>query len=240
MSLRNLSYLLLSLTCFTGVCAASTLTVDLDPSGRYLNPLEFVDVNGNVTGYAGVIQATLDGTTVLDVFCVDLYHDVSPGTVYTYTAYNVNDPASTSFSPNIAQAAWLVVNEMPLVNAASASDQPVYGAALQLAIWDVIHDGGDGLSAGQIQQQTSVAPDANSAAAYTLASTWITASQGQSAYNAAVLMNVDGPTASQTFITAKAGTTFSLVSTPEPATMCLAGAGLLLVGLVGRRKAQRS
>jgi uncharacterized protein (TIGR03382 family) len=239
MSLRHLSYLLLSLTCFTRVCTATSLTVAFDPSGRYLNPLEFVDVNGNVTGYAGVIQATLDGTTVVDVFCVDLYHDVSTGTVYTYTTYSVTDPASTSFSPNIAQAAWLFVNEMPVVDAASASDQPVYGAALQLAIWDVIHDGGDGLSSGQIQQQTSVAPDPNSAAAYSLASTWITASQGQSAYNAAVLMNVGGPTASQTFITAKAGTTISVASTPEPATMFLAGAGLLLVGLSGRRKAGR-
>ena len=82
MKQRYLSYFLLGLCAAPGAHAATSLTVDFDPAGRYVYPLEFVDVNGNVNGYAGVIQATLNGTDLLDVFCVDLYHDVSPGITF--------------------------------------------------------------------------------------------------------------------------------------------------------------
>ena len=168
------------------------------------------------------------------MFCVDLYHDVSPGITYTCTACAVSGPTLSSFSTNVEQAAWLYVNELPVFNAAPTSEQSVYGAALQLAIWDVIHDGGDGLSAGTVQQQTSPAPDPNSAAVYALASTWIADSVGQSSTDATILMNVNGPTASQTFITSSGGMVAAL-STPEPVTMGLVGAALLLVGLVRKR-----
>lgn len=234
MNRRYLSYFLLGLCTVAGAHAATSLTVALDPAERYLNPLEFVDVNGNVTGYAGVIQVTLDGTDLLDVFCVDLYHDVSPGITYTYTAYAVNDPSLSSFSTNLEQAAWLYVNELPVVNAAPASEQGIYGAALQLAIWDVVDDNAGGLSAGSIQAQTSPAPDPNSAAAYALASTWIADSTGQSSTDATILMNVNGPTASQTFITSSAAMV-DVFATPEPGTMALVGAALLIVGLARKR-----
>jgi len=62
MKQRYLLYFLLSLCAAAGAHAATSLTVDFDPAGRYLYRLEFVDVNGNVSGYAGAIQATLDGT----------------------------------------------------------------------------------------------------------------------------------------------------------------------------------
>jgi PEP-CTERM motif len=237
MSPRNSFYFLLSLSLAASAQASSSLTVNFDPAGRYLSPLEFVDANGNAQGYAGVIQVTLNGNELLDVFCVDIYHDVSPGVTYTYNTYSVTDPVAASFSPNILQAAWLYVNELPVVDAAPTAQQGIYGAALQLAIWDVIHDGGDGLSAGTVQAQTSPTPDPNSAAASALANTWIADSVGQTSTSATLLMNVAGPTASQTFITASSlPLTQSVSPVPEPATMGLAGAVLLLIGVAGRRK----
>jgi hypothetical protein len=212
--------------------ATSILTVDFDPQGRYLNPLSFSAVNGPKTGYAGVISATLDGQH-LDLFCVDLYHDVSPGVNYTVNIWAPNDPAAQAYSLNLGRAAWLYLNYLPVVNA--AVDKDVEGAALQLAIWDVIHDSGDGLATGTIKLDAGTT-NAASQNSYGYTAQWITASSGHSINNAAVLINVGGPNASQTLLAAVP----NAVPTPEAATFGTMGTALLVLGLVGRKRLQRA
>jgi hypothetical protein len=240
MSLRVIRFLLLSLGFSAAAQATSTLTVALDPSLRYLNPLEFVDVNGNTTGYAGVIQTTLNSSQILDAFCLDLYHDVSPNTTYHYNVYAPNDPSSQAYSTNVGRAAWLYVNFLPVVNAATGNNKGIDGAALQLAIWDVIHDNGNGLTSGTIRMQTSPTPDNNSSAAYGLATTWITASAGHTSNGAAILINGGGPSVSQTLITNVSALSASNLNSPEPEMMGLVGAGLLTVGLVSKRISEKT
>lgn len=48
-------------------------------------------------------------------------------------------------------AAWLMQTFLPVVNAAMGSTRQIDGAALQLAIWDTIHDGGDGFAIGRVR-----------------------------------------------------------------------------------------
>jgi hypothetical protein len=206
------------------------LVVSLDNQGRYLDPVNFIDKNGPASGYAGVFLATLNGTTTYPVFCVDLYTDINPGVAYNVNIYAPNDPAVVDFSSNVPQAAWLYNTYLPQVNA--ASNKNVYGAALQLAIWDVMLDGGNGLTSGTFQKDPTVT-DPNQLAAYTLAASMIQASQGQSMLNAAVLLNVAGPNGSQTLITA-AG---ALDPAPEPSTLVLISVGLLGVGVLKHRRA---
>ncbi|MEO8024994.1 MAG: PEP-CTERM sorting domain-containing protein [Bryobacteraceae bacterium] len=213
----------LPLLLLTGVstqtAAAGTLFVTVDDQGRYIDPFRFVDKNGPASGYAGVFLASLDGSAQFPVFCVDLYTSISPGVGYSVNALAPNDPAAVAYSTHLSQAAWLYVTYLPQVNA--ASNKAVAGAALQLAIWDVIHDGGDGLLSGTIQINPSITNSTNIAAT-TLAATMIAAAQGQSLLNAAVLMNVSGPGGSQTVITGAPA--FDQV--PEPSALSLLGLGL--------------
>lgn len=90
------------------------------------------------TGFAGVINATYEGSA-LPFFCVDLFTGISYG-----------DYSSTPVFPrpwhNEDRAAWLYLHALPTVTTA------VQGQALQLAIWDIVHDNGDGFTLGRIQQ----------------------------------------------------------------------------------------
>ena len=88
--------------------------------------------------YAGVIEARYDGTDITPVFCVDLFTNIS---IDTYES----DPILPRFNLNEDRVAWLFKNMIHLVQ------DPTAGMAIQVAIWDIIHDNGDGANAGRIQ-----------------------------------------------------------------------------------------
>jgi hypothetical protein len=208
------------------------MTVAVDPSGRYLNPLTFLE-NGVVTnGYAGVIQTTFAGGATFDALCLDVFTNINPNTTYVVNTLTPNSPTAQSFSANVGRAAWLYVTEMPLVNA--SANKSAQAAALQLAIWDVMTDNGDGLSAGRIQGATG--QNAATQAIYSQASAWIAASAGQGSNVAAVLINIGGPTVSQTLITSSGA--LSAGSTPEPGSLALMGSGLAAFGMLFRKRAK--
>jgi len=114
---------------------------------------------GNVD-YAGVIAITLTDTITSsfwnrDTMCAQLFTDISPGTQYGTT---ILSPAAVP-DMNLPRAAWLVDNALlPVDNANYVSQLPpsdwvtnaAQGAGLQLAMWDIIIDGGDGFSLGNV------------------------------------------------------------------------------------------
>ena len=170
----------------------------------------------------GVLNVAFDGSLQLqDAFCVDRFRYISNG---NYTV-NVSVPSTVN---NGNRAAWLLHDILPQINAAPVgTQQRNLAAALQMAIWDIIQDGGDGFTAGRIRQSTSVAHPTDSVI-LSLANTFITQSNGHAYTNALVLSNVNVNSYTQRLIVDQ--------GVPEPSTWALALTGLLWAGL---RRAKR-
>ena len=122
------------------------------------------------TGFAGLINATFEGTPMA-FLCVDLFTNIGYG-----------DYSSTPILPralrNEDRAAWLYLYALPNVTTV------VQGQALQLAIWDIIHDGGNGFSLGRVQQSAG-----SSAAVIQAASDYLVVSLGKSSFAASIYLN---------------------------------------------------
>jgi hypothetical protein len=172
--------------------------------------ITFLANGAEITGYAGGILVRLDDGGTLDFYCVDLFHDITIGT------YTVNKLAPRPVF-NEGRVAWLLDT---LLASISTPDQ---GAGLQLAIWDIVHDNGDGFSTGLIRS------DANTnAAVLGFAQADEALSLGKSTQAGLVLENVAGRNAVQTLEGA----------IPELSTLPLVacGLGLLAFGRFGRRR----
>ena len=169
----------------------------------------------------GVLNVAFDGSLQLqDAFCVDRFRYISNGN------YTVNLSAPSTIT-NGNRAAWLLHDILPQINAAPVgTQQRNLAAALQMAIWDIIQDGGDGFTAGRIRRSTSSSNPTNSII-LSLANSFITQSNGQSYTNALVLSNVSVGSYTQRLI---------IDGVPEPSTWALALTGLLWAGL---RRAKR-
>ena len=122
---------LLVLLAATSASANTIILTGLD-GGLGLNTT-FNDYGTNVTAWVGGIDVTVDGYPRV-FYCVELTVSIYvPG---TYTS--VLDFADTD---RLKRVAWLMANQQP----ASATA----GAGLQLAIWDILEDGGDGFDVGK-------------------------------------------------------------------------------------------
>ena len=170
----------------------------------------------------GVLNVAFDGSLQLqDAFCVDRFRYISNGN------YTVNVAAPSTVT-NGSRAAWLLHDILPQINAAPVgTQQRILAAALQMAIWDIIQDGGDGFTAGRIRRSTSNAHPTDSVI-LSLANTFITQSNGHAYTNALVLSNVNVNSYTQRLIVDQ--------GVPEPSTWALALTGLLWAGL---RRAKR-
>ncbi|MCX6608830.1 MAG: PEP-CTERM sorting domain-containing protein [Acidobacteria bacterium] len=167
--------------------------------------------------FAGIIFAEYANSPV-SLFCVDLFTDVGIET------FSVN-AGSVDLVLNGRRASWLMQTYLPLI---ANADQ---AAAVQVAIWDVVHDGGDGLTNGALQG------GATPTSVVQLAEQYIAASSGQGTTAGGIFTHVDGPTARQQLMapgnfTAAA---FGFV-VPEPATYLAMGSGLLILGLARRKR----
>jgi len=134
--------------------------------------------------YAGRYQGNLNGAPV-NIFCVDVTHSIHAGDSYTAnTQYHITDAAgplsggyyqgglasaittndlgSVTVTPAQAahrssEVAWLSDN---FLNASSFSNSINTNVtdnltAINLSIWDIVRDGGDGLSAGQLRAENT-------------------------------------------------------------------------------------
>ena len=145
-----------------GLCEATTLVATVDPArGEYNLWFNEHGADGGATQayFAGALFLDLnaDGSDYYrETLCVDLYTNIFVGQTYGTSVVTPDSVPGHSLN----RVAWLAENALlPTQNVSflSALDKPDWvaspaqGAGIQLAIWDVVVDGGDGFSAGQVE-----------------------------------------------------------------------------------------
>ncbi len=198
--------------------AASTMTVRGLGYHEYPVPLALDGFTPrNVV--AGEIMVTLEGDNLL-AYCIDLFTGLG---FQTYST-TLGDPLGFSGG---GRAAWIYDRYAADVETNASA------ASVQLALWDVVHDGGDGLGRGRIQLAASA-----SGILRTVAEDMIDASAGQSSDRATILYNLSlaNGARAQTLITSRRGPVPDIPheEVPEPATFWLAGGALAGLYWLGR------
>lgn len=209
---RYLSTLIPSLAlafCFQPTVAkADTLSVTGTGYGLYGVP-----VTADMGAWAVQIFVTIDNRPYT-AYCVDLFTNI------TFASYNTTPSNPDTLPPWGTRLAWIYSTYAPLV--ASAADPNAAAGALQLALWDVRHDGGDGLDQGIIQLDTSYRTMSPGSAILSAANAIVLASQGKSSHQASILHNFSfNGTPAQDLITDGSWPE----PTPEPSTVAMMGAG---------------
>jgi hypothetical protein len=214
-------FLLLSLLT---LCPALANTIIIVGADNNLGENIYLRENStNESAYAGGIDVRVDGYARV-LFCVDLFVNISTGT------YNsVLDFADT---PNLKRVAWLLNNEYP-TNA-------ITGAGLQLAIWDIMSDNGDGFTSGLVRKSTST-QNPTDPTVLADAIQYEALSVGKSSTSAIVYQNysIPGGTAVQTLIGRWPTDGGPVAETPEPAALVMILSGLALIGLGRFRRGRR-
>lgn len=191
------------------LASASDLFISGFATGKFRFVFTSFDGTSPITNtQAGAMSATLDGIQSFDAYCVDSLHAPLIGSSYPVTATALPNAGLA----NSARLAYLYETFAPTVDNADK------GAGLQLALWDVLVDNGDGLSAGQFRA-SSVTTTMNQAAAY------LSSSVGHSG-SATWYQGVPGANQPQGLIGAN--------PVPEPAS--LATLSIAAVALLRRRR----
>src|ERR1700690_639753 len=225
--------ILVLLAC--GLSAATTLVATVDPARGEDNV--WVNEHGADGGatqayYAGVVLLDLNANGsdyYRDTLCVDLYTNMTVGQTY---GTGIVTPSGVP-GRDLNRVSWLIDNALlPTQNVSFLSTlekedwvaSPSQGAGIQLAIWDIAVDGGDGFSAGQVE----AASDANNPTAPDVLK-WAKFYEDQSAGKSAALAFVYKTFSLGTGLPAQilAGPEFQdhgPQPTPEPSTVPLGGA----------------
>jgi len=191
---------------------ASYVTGDQLLNGQPSPNDQTIDVNLT----AGVANLLIDGLYLTDAICLDFFTLISNG------VYDVNllGPDAVSSGTRVA---WMLHNTLPTINAlADSTEKQMRGAAFQLAVWDIVHDNGDGFFAGRIRGS---AQTDNLVLSY--AASYLSSSNGQSQAAGIVYQNVAGSDVSQLLMS----------DAPEPSTYAMLLTGGAMLGLWRRRRA---
>ena len=167
--------------------------------------------NQNLNGYAGQIGVRFDSGVTELLYCADPFVALRLETVAV-------TPLSAGNFNQGERLSWMYDFYAPTIT------QSWQAAAFQLAAWDVVTDGGDGLSAGRIKADSTTNANILSAATALVAT-----SQGRSSTTGIFYQATAGPQFSQTLFRSVDS------SVPEPATYLLLGAGLFILGALPRR-----
>jgi hypothetical protein len=205
--------LMVALLLLGGSAFADPYTIDATGVDWSRGANIWINEDGNPvqTYFTGVIFLTLTDTSNShtwnrDTLCVDLFTDIYIGNTYNT---RVLSPADVS-GKNMPRVAWLVDNALlPAENTNYVSLLPrsdwvtnsAQGAGIQLAIWDIVVDNGDGFSNGRVQASTGTPtpPDV-----IYWATNYEALSLGKSSYSAYVYSNYDN-----------GGTPFQMLMGPE-------------------------
>jgi hypothetical protein len=224
---------------FALVCAsASADSITVNGEGAPGETIHFSENSGvSDTGaqWAGgiSINLTTGGTTTNDLqaLCVDLLVQISTGT-YTTVIYNPSNTPGHN-AANLERAAWLVEAAFAPVVFTSITSTAIpkadwattnaQAAGLQLAMWDIMQDGGDGFSAGTVRSDSQT-----NATVLQWANTYESLSVGQLSTLAYVLYNNNG--SAQTLILPE-----NPPSVPEPSTFTLGAVALIGAFALRRR-----
>jgi len=175
--------------------------------------------------WAGPFNALVDGTVPVDVFCLDFFTSID------YQPYTVTiTPASPAFFQAAAQMYSTFVGNF---TNSTPQTRALYGAALQIALWDVVIDGvgtpGAGLNTGNFQE-SSVKPFSNSHPDLeSVVSSYLSATLGPIAPGTVIYQSASENIPMQTLIGGGGS------GVPEPGTFAMLGAGLLAIGIIRRR-----
>jgi len=230
---------------FAGMAFASTI---LTPTGVDWSRGASIWMNENGSDiqayFAGVIYISLQENGLQydrDTLCVDLFTDIVLGVTYDTTVLH---PSQVS-GKNLDRVSWLVDNALlPTQNSHYLSDLPktdwvfsaAQGAGIQLAIWDIVHDQGDGFSAGSVRASTNPSHPTDPQV-LSWAQTYQALSAGKSSGLAFIYDNVDRVSGQPAQMLA--GPLFTDAGpspNPEPPTLALMGTALILVGSMRRKR----
>jgi hypothetical protein len=185
-----------------------------------------------VSDYAGGITITSNNVTS-SVLCVDLFTVVRANDTFAvdYLQPQYLDPADAMTG---LRAAYLMVTQYGRIDSLVSSLRPSISlaeasAGLQLAIWDIVHDGGDGLAAGRVRT-SSVSGSSTPTAVRVAANAYIqyaVAFRG-SQVNATLYRHVSGPSVKQQLIGFEQPGTGAPI--PEPGSFALVLGALACIG----------
>jgi hypothetical protein len=167
---------------------------------------------------------------------VDLFNDIYIGLPYNTVVMEPDEVPGH----NLNWASWLIDNAVlpAQSNFASALPQqdwvttPAQGAGIQLAIWDIVHDDGDGFFAGRVQASSQTDPTV-----LYWANLYETISRGESSNLAFVYVNSDPNSGAPAQMLA--GPMFhdgGPLPNPEPSAIVLVGTALIALSMTVRRK----
>jgi hypothetical protein len=231
---RSFAILLLA----AGLASATTIVANVDWSrGEAI----WINENGqpNHTYFSGVLIINLDvngSEYTRDTLCVDLFTNIGVGAAYNTILLRPDQVPGR----NLERVSWLVDNALlptqgtVLPTAMAPEDwvrTPAQGAGIQLAIWDIVENGGDGLYTGSVQADPLTDSDALNWAIF-----YESASEGHTSDLAFVYDNFSLDSGARAQMLAGPRFDDGPQPNPEPATFALSGAAMIAGLYLARRR----
>ena len=239
--------LILSVLLLCGIASADTIIasgVDWSRGGSIAINENGSDINAYFAGVIYIQVSTGGQLFNRDSLCVDLFTDIYLGVTYDTTLLRPDQVPGK----NLARVSWLVDNALlptqdnsygSALDPADWVRTSAQGAGIQLAIWDIVHDAGDGFSNGTVQAANSGGYVTDPTVLF-WANTYETVSLGKQSDLAYIYQNV-AQDANHTPAQMLAGPRFQdngPAPIPEPATLSLTAAALAAGGWYARRRSR--